>query len=321
VAGAPVFFEAGVPLVPASETLVCAFFLHAMREGAGLVVHGSLDSCFVRNLGQARSVACEWWGFPGGEVRAEEVEPVAPAGGTGLYFTGGVDSFYSLYRNAPRLDTLVYVEGFDVALNERARLQKLVPGLRSVAESCGLEFFTVRTDLREHRPFAGLNWEITHGAALAAVAHLLRRSWSTVMISGANCPPPWGTHPQLDPAWSSGAVRVVNVGHDLFRLDKVRVIADWPLVHEHLHVCWENRTADLNCGMCEKCVRTQLEFRICGFLDKVKTFPKGSLTDRIESLPSLSPLLRERWSLMLEWIDDRKLRRATERLIERSRGA
>lgn len=67
---------------------------------------------------------------------------------------------------------------------------------------------------------------------------------------------------ELDRCWSSGAVTVATGSPGVPRLEKVAAIANEPLVHSHLRVCRENRSAALNCGECEKCVRTQVQLAV-----------------------------------------------------------
>jgi hypothetical protein len=92
---------------------------------------------------------------------------------------------------------------------------------------------------------------------------------------------PFGTHPLIDPYYSSSDLRVHHDGIELSRLDKVRLIADWPVALENLRVC--NRflayePGKLNCGKCEKCVRTMLELLVLGKLGEAKAFPTDEVT-------------------------------------------
>jgi hypothetical protein len=44
----------------------------------------------------------------------------------------------------------------------------------------------------------------------------------------------------------------------------MREITHWPEALQSLRVCWQGTQKDRNCGRCEKCVRTILNFRILG---------------------------------------------------------
>jgi hypothetical protein len=47
-------------------------------------------------------------------------------------------------------------------------------------------------------------------------------------------------------------------------LQKVQEIANWQAAMTNLRVCWEGNQYDKNCGRCEKCIRTILNFRVLG---------------------------------------------------------
>ena len=57
---------------------------------------------------------------------------------------------------------------------------------------------------------------------------------------------------------------------------------------ETLRVCYHD-TPDINCGHCEKCLRTMMALRLCGRLDEARTFP------RTLSMPELRALVVPRY--------------------------
>jgi hypothetical protein len=75
---------------------------------------------------------------------------------------------------------------------------------------------------------------------------------------------PLGSHPMLDPLWSTKAVEILHDGCEASRLDKVRCIQGDPLARKLLRVCWRNVGREMNCGVCEKCVRTRICLEIVG---------------------------------------------------------
>jgi hypothetical protein len=238
-------------------------------------------------------MARRWWGFSGGAVHHDGCETLAPAPGQALLFGGGVDSFYTLLRMRDRLTHLVYVEGFDVPLSDAGRLARVGEWNRAVARECGLELVVIRSNLREHPEFRVLPWINGFGGALAAAGHLLRDHCGTAWISAGGYSTQidltWlGMHPDLTPLWSSAAVKFVHHGEETLRLEKAAAIAAWPLARRFLRVCWENRGDGLNCGVCEKCVRTQLEFFAAGRLDALETMPAGPLAERLDRIPWVS---------------------------------
>ena len=56
-------------------------------------------------------------------------------------------------------------------------------------------------------------------------------------------------------------------------MDKLRGIAEHPLVQRHLRVCWKNYGRRDNCCRCEKCLRTMLMLDALGKLGPFEAFP------------------------------------------------
>ena len=309
--------RSSVPLAEVVDGAVCAFFLPALSAARRISSVAPVDRTLMDNLEAAARIAAEFWNFSGPLPEAP-VTDRAPSGTTGAFFTGGVDSFYTLRTNLDRVRCLVNVHGFDIQLADRDRFARSRALLSQVAESLSLELVSVETDLRAHSMFRSISWEVTHVAALASVAHALAPVLSRIYVAGTDVPPPWGSHPSLDKLWSSAAVTLVNGEIDVSRLDKVKAIADWPPVHSALKVCWENRRSDLNCGVCEKCVRTQAQFAAIGKLGELKTFPPGGLAERIDALGWIKGSTIKQWRDIRYEVEDRRLQRAVDRLLRRS---
>ena len=229
VAGEVVYFRSRTELVPACEGVVAAFFLRSLRDKSPIILSEPLDGVFIENLKSVAATAREYWGFDGPQPTATTGQKDALSDKVGLFFTGGVDSFYTLRRNLDEVDCLINVHGFDIALEDTERYRKSVQGLRAVAEDLALELILVETNLRSHFLFQKFSWEKTHISALAAVAHSLQKRVGTVRIAGSDVPPPWGSHPDLDRLWSSSSLNLVNDEYNVSRFDKVRPLHNSPV--------------------------------------------------------------------------------------------
>lgn len=216
-----------------------------------------------------------------------------PAGrGTACFFTAGVDSFYTVLRHREEIDALVYVRGFDVAPDDTRLDATVLAGVRSAADELGLPLVVVRTDLRAFSDRL-TRWDHYHGAALASVAHLLAGSFSTVYVPATQTYAylgPLGSHPLLDPLWSSEDLELVHDGCESSRLEKLELVRDEPAARHWLRVCWENRGGQYNCGHCEKCLRTMVTLDALGALEMFDRIPHViSTTDiarvRIPDIP------------------------------------
>jgi hypothetical protein len=117
------------------------------------------------------------------------------------------------------------------------------------------------------------------GCALAAVAHAFSGYLAHMSIAstcGLSNLSPWGSHPVLDPLYSSCDMRIRHDGITLTRLEKTRLVAEWNTALRHLRVCncFKKYTQhQLNCCRCEKCVRTMLALAALGKLGSTPSFP------------------------------------------------
>lgn len=59
-------------------------------------------------------------------------------------------------------------------------------------------------------------------------------------------------------------MNIVHDGAQFTRTAKVEFLVDFPAVVNRLKVCWEGSVQHENCGVCEKCIRTRLNFVAVG---------------------------------------------------------
>jgi 7-cyano-7-deazaguanine synthase in queuosine biosynthesis len=260
----------------------------AVGETANL---GSVPPLLASNLAAIRDIYAAWMDGHAAPLAFElSYDASAPAsGGVSLFFSGGVDSFYSLIKHRDEVDNLVLVHGFDIPLAESKVFAQAEEQARQAAHLFGKRLIAVRTNLHweesslyTDQPRIPCGWGMYHGAALAAVAHALAPNHRKIYIASSYSYTdlhPWGSHPLLDPLWSTEALQIVHDGGDT-RIDKLRVLVEYPEVLARLRVCWEN-LGNYNCGLCEKCVRTMLALRALG-VDRCAAFPE-TLTPELVS--------------------------------------
>jgi hypothetical protein len=215
------------------------------------------------------------------------------------------------------------VHGFDVALDDTGRRGEISRSLGAVAVASGLQLIEVATDLRAHPRFDAISWEHTHGAALVAVALLAADAIEVLAIPPSYSDDrliPWGSHPDLDRNWSvPGVLNVEHGDSSLHRRERTAAIAHHPLVHEHLRVCWEHRTDEVNCGRCEKCLRTMATLASIGVLERCRTFPDvADLVAGIDRIERLSRGQRPLWRDLLGSDLPSDVTEAIDRLVARS---
>jgi hypothetical protein len=60
-------------------------------------------------------------------------------------------------------------------------------------------------------------------------------------------------------------------------MEKLKIVAGWDVAFQNFRVCLANVQEKLNCGRCEKCVRTMLELEALGLLHKTHAFEENAV--------------------------------------------
>ncbi len=274
-----------IDLEPSIEALATLFLIPALLSKRTLEIEQPLCTTWYKNAHKVMDLLDLAWAASAIEIVAATKEKTGISSkATGLFFTCGVDSFYTLF-SAPKPDFLIYLETFDVPADQESRAKVARERLRKVASAVGARPLTVRTNAKKHPTFTGPRFADTHASLLAAVGHLLAPH-----IVSATIAPSWhkdhhmvmGSNWRLDPLWSSARLQIIHGENSARRIDRVKAISNEKLVHENLHVCFESH----NCSRCEKCVRTMLELHQSGKLADCKVFDQSvPIWQLIDGLP------------------------------------
>ncbi|WP_421862709.1 hypothetical protein [Motiliproteus sp.] len=260
------------------SALLPALLFPAMKSGRGLKLNQPIDRQLLANVERLMDIFHCWYPqLQKVEISAPEMvgSRVSTPDRTALFFSGGVDSFYSLIKNEPEIDSLLVVHGFDIPLGQSQRFRRMLRRIQLVGEQFSKRVIPVRTNVKEFTDaYVGFG-SIAHGALLSSVALLLDGHLNRAIVPSSNCYDDlfrWGSHPLTDPLWSSTTLSIVHDGSEVRRIDKVLAIADSPAVQRNLRVCAIDDEHVYNCGHCEKCIRTMVSLRIAGTLELVETF-------------------------------------------------
>ena len=271
-------WTSGVPLDSAHEASLAAFLFPAMVAGTDLRIDGPVSARLIEAVPAIQQIF-RLWDRRAGIIRVggsgtRTAVPPTPTG-VGCFFSAGVDSFYSVLQHRDEITELVFVHGFDVPLERATASDRIVDGVRSAAAEMGKPLVEVWTDLRRFSD-PRVSWNLYHGAALAMVAHLLSARFERVYVPATHTFAhllPWGSHPLLDPLWSTEALEIVHDGAGVTRPEKVEFVSAHDVALSWLRVCWESRATAYNCGSCEKCLRTMAALELSGALQRSRTFP------------------------------------------------
>jgi hypothetical protein len=277
-----------------NDAFVAALLTPAMALGERLRIDGVVSGQLMQSLPQLQAVYQEWnAGLSIISVDSSGLDHSAAherrARRVSLFFSLGVDSFYSLLKNhrdhpsdEKTIDDLLFVRGLDIASddpNVDGLFGMSVLNAKRVAHQFRKTLLVASTNLR-HFTNRFVNWGKTcHGAALASIALALGEGFTQVNIPSTydwEHLVPWGSHPKLDPLWSNGKVLLCHDGCEATRLDKTRLVCEQPIAMETLRVCYENPDSVYNCGRCQKCLLTMVELQRCGALERCRTFPRNS---------------------------------------------
>jgi hypothetical protein len=277
-----IFIESEVPLLDTPLWSVPLRLVRAVAEGKTANL-GSVPPLLAKNLESIRDIYAAW--IDGGHRVPLDFElssdAAPPASGVSLFFSGGLDSFCSLVKHRDEVENLVLIHGFDVPLADSKTWDLTEAKAREAARIFGKRLILVRTNVFWEQPSVPGGWGKYFGAALAAVAHALSPNHGKIYIASsysyANLRPD-GSHPLLDPLWSTETLRFIHDGGET-RIEKLRLLLPHPEALSRLRVCWENE-GNYNCGVCEKCLRTMLGLRALG-VDHCAAFPDTLTVDLV----------------------------------------
>ena len=226
-------------------------------------------------------------------LEAEAKEDPGPAGSkTMALVTGGVDSTASLLDNhrrygprhprRVRLGMVVY--GLDESTDGDARHPDGF--LLEICEAFGIDLIAVETNLRELDPSVLFWWDRAQTPLWSGTAHAFAADVRELVI-GSDEPlgeqsgrPFRGSDPILDNCFVSTHLRINRGVNGLTRSERVQLVASSDTALERLQVCNEPRATwrPLNCGRCEKCIRTMLQLTVVDALERATSFPGAELT-------------------------------------------
>ena len=178
-----------------------------------------------------------------------------------------------------------------------------------VAEDAGINLIPVYTNIRHLCDERDLWLNYFFGAVLAATAHAFSPRIALAWVASSydiEHLHPCGSHPLLDPEYGSFDLRIRHRDLSLSRLEKIEIVAGWNVAFQNFRVCLANVPDKLNCGRCEKCVRTMLELESLGLLGKTRAFAD----DRVDPvwLDAFSITIRGRESFYTQLIEPLKAR-------------
>ncbi len=186
-------------------------------------------------------------------------------------FSGGLDASYTAYKYKKNLDAhfqydldaAVMVFGADIPLNAREQFNMAFATAKQMTDDLGIKLIPVETNYRDYPH----DWEHEFGAVIIAILNFFAGHYGYGAASDSSVHHlsiPWGMNPITDWYMTNDTFHFIPDGYEHTRTQRAAFIKDWDVALKNLRVCWRNDDKSKNCGKCEKCVRTKLNFMAVG---------------------------------------------------------
>jgi hypothetical protein len=330
-----IFFRSNdIELTKNTEVLLAAGLLPAMKIGSTLVANGVISQKLFNSI---ESIS-NFFHTLNPHLKKIKIKNLVPQPANppkenrvGVFFSAGVDSFYSLLKHEDEITDLIFIHGFDISLDNYPLRKKLAKTIRKIGANFGKRVIEIETNLRsfyQHsfiQPY--LLWQYGFLTTLASAGHLLFPFFRRFFIASThtladNYRPYSGSHPASDSLWGTEALEFIHDGCEATRVDKATLVAKSGLALNSLRVCGRNTEKTYNCGGCEKCIRTMINLHCVGALERCTTFPNKldiKLINKIviRYIPEFS-LLQENLKALKNRPDDRELHDALYKVWRKS---
>lgn len=263
-----------------SSPFLAAILIPCMKLRELITIHGTVSEKLLMGTKKIMHLMRKW-NMPYGtiKIKTSTIRDEEKGYHVGCFFSAGVDSFYTYLKHKNHaknpLSHFILVHGFDIELQNKALFKRTRNHIQEIANQEKQELIVVETNIRSLIE-STIEWDWSHGGALAAVALLLRSQFEKVFIAGAvkkDSLFPFGTHPDLDQLWSTEHMKLIHDGSERNRFEKIAdVIASSDLALQHLRVCCQNLPRKYNCSACFKCLRTMIVLASVDALERAKTF-------------------------------------------------
>ena len=268
-------FPPGARVAARAEPFLSLALLWAMSRGEDLRFDDSsaLDPKLLIELANIQPILVQWIpGLSRVEVSCRQEAVASRDTGVVASFSGGVDSTHTLQVHHREITHLLTINAFDTAAPGET-FEHLKAKIEVTAHRLGKTLVPVETNARTLCDELGISWNLAHGPVLCLVGACLgyRRLYVPSSYTYRDLKP-WGSHPLLDPLWSTTSTQIVHDGADRSRSEKPEAIATDADLLIQLQVCWHSQVR--NCGRCSKCSRTLLVLNALGVQGALSSCPR-----------------------------------------------
>ncbi|MEX2670187.1 hypothetical protein [Candidatus Uabimicrobium amorphum] len=199
-------------------------------------------------------------------------------------FSGGVDSFYTLYHHNRQnekvsdyqISHLLFAHGLDIKLEEQTIFERVFENYNDLANRLDVHLVKMKCNFRRYIP----DYSMFHAPCFLALAQCISKNFSCIYIPSTlsyRNPAIWGSTIYTDHCFSTEKTFVFHNGANKDRTQKIEQLIFWKETYSHLRVCFSPNIEKNNCGKCEKCLRTMIPLNNLGMLNRYSVFPQKIL--------------------------------------------
>lgn len=267
------------------EPFIAGLLVPSMRKGENLHVQGRISRKLFHGTAKIVEIMSGWnVGLKKIKLTHEGFTESKGGEKIGTFFSGGVDSFYTFLKHKAEVTHFILIRGYDISLRDDVLWNTTAKNIREIAKLENIKLIEVESNIREMiEPF--IPWDFSHGGCLAAAGLCL--GFKKIYVPSSYTKEqqfPWGSHLETDKFWGTEGTDFEHDGTEATRVQKVRMISRYPVVLDHLRVCYVNKESAYNCGECDKCLRTMINLYAAGKLGESKTLPHILPLDKIAAL-------------------------------------
>lgn len=258
------------------DSYLLAILMDAMKEGRNIDVKGSVSKSLLSNIVEYQAAWNKWLPdiYNIIDINVDLVrENVKAVSGAICAFSGGVDAAFSVWQHSQqkcsyrtqKINFGSIVHGSDIPITDINAFENTKNKATETLNDIGIKLVPISSN---YRVISTANWAHTFLCGLVATLSNFKCVAGTC-IFGSDEPYntiviPWGSNHITNHLLSSDEFNLIHDGASHSRSEKVNIISEWKMCITNLRVCREGDLKDRNCGKCEKCLRTKLNFLVTG---------------------------------------------------------
>lgn len=264
----------------------------AMYLGEDLIIEAPVSQRLAYHLPEYRNVFHSWYPKIFKKVNLKNKNVVIsqnsiPQPVVGAAFSGGVDSFYTLWAHLPqnleideyKITHGLFIHGMDIRLDDTETYDITYNIYNNLFEKLGLELIPVATNAYKFSEFR-INWLMFHGAPLVGAALTLGPWMGKFIVPSAynsyNNLQPSGANPVTDLLMSTEHTEIIHHAVSIPRYMKILELSTWENTYNVLRVCSKKNSSKKieNCCRCHKCYRNMAIMELLGTNRFYTTLPR-----------------------------------------------